>query len=76
MRLAAAASLFQIVFQYGKDPKVTAMMDKIDLAILPVFNVDGYAYTWTKVRFTLHRMTFIIIHHSEILCRFQANPNS
>ncbi|XP_020607129.1 carboxypeptidase A2-like, partial [Orbicella faveolata] len=37
-------------FLYGKDPNVTAMMNKIDLAILPVLNVDGYAYTWTKDR--------------------------
>lgn len=46
--------LFQIVFLYGKDRNVTAMMNKIDLAILPVLNVDGYAYSWTKVRFAHH----------------------
>ncbi|RMX45944.1 hypothetical protein pdam_00011050, partial [Pocillopora damicornis] len=38
----------QIVSQYGKDPSVTALLDKIDLAIVPVFNVDGYVYTWTQ----------------------------
>ena len=40
---------FQVVSLYGKDPSVTSMMDKVDLAILPVMNVDGYAYSWTKV---------------------------
>ncbi|CAH3148707.1 unnamed protein product, partial [Pocillopora meandrina] len=40
----------QIVSQYGKDPNVTALLDKIDLAIVPVFNVDGYVYTWTQDR--------------------------
>ena len=52
--LTVLESLFQIVSQYGIDPNVTAMMDKVDLAILPVLNVDGYAYTWTKVRFIFH----------------------
>jgi len=40
----------QVVSLYGKDPSVTSMMDKVDLAILPVTNVDGYAYSWTKDR--------------------------
>lgn len=26
---------------------VTAVLDKMDLIVLPVFNVDGYEYTWT-----------------------------
>ena len=52
--LTVLESLFQNVFQYGIDSNVTAMMDKVDLAILPVLNVDGYAYTWTKVRFIFH----------------------
>ena len=25
------------------------MMNKVDLAVLPVLNVDGYVYSWTKV---------------------------
>ena len=66
------ACLFQIVFLYGKDPNVTAMMNKIDLAILPVLNVDGYAYTWTKVRFPPHLNTA----PRDSFCRFQDNPNS
>lgn len=33
--------------KYGKDFSVTALLDKMDFIILPVLNVDGYAYTWT-----------------------------
>lgn len=32
--------------KYGKDSSVTALLDKVDFIILPVLNVDGYAYTW------------------------------
>ena len=32
--------------KYGKDSSVTALLDKMDFVILPVLNVDGYAYTW------------------------------
>ena len=32
--------------RYGKDSSVTALLDKMDFVILPVLNVDGYAYTW------------------------------
>ena len=74
--LTALESLFQIVFQHRIDPNVTAMMDKVDLAILPVLNVDGYAYTWTKVRFIFHPIKF---HHhlpSKILRRFLTNFTS
>ena len=28
---------------------MTAMMNKVDVTILPVLNVDGYAYSWTEV---------------------------
>ena len=41
---------FQIVSLHGKDPSVIALLNKVDLAIVPVFNPDGYVYTWTKVR--------------------------
>lgn len=33
---------------YGTDPTITHFVDQFDYYILPVFNVDGYAYTWTK----------------------------
>lgn len=31
---------------YGYDESITALLDKMDFIILPVVNVDGYAYTW------------------------------
>ncbi|KAJ7370290.1 corticosteroid- binding protein [Desmophyllum pertusum] len=36
--------------KYGNDPSVRALLDKMDFIILPVFNVDGYEYTWTNNR--------------------------
>ena len=35
------------------------MMNKVDLAVLPVLNVDGYVYSWTKVgeKFSLFTYT-------------------
>ena len=35
--------------KYGKDASVTAMVDKMDWVIMPVFNVDGYEYSHTRV---------------------------
>jgi murein tripeptide amidase MpaA len=34
---------------YGIDSKITDMVDSYTWYILPVFNVDGYVYTWTTV---------------------------
>ncbi|KAL9959386.1 hypothetical protein ACROYT_G032708 [Oculina patagonica] len=38
----------QIVSKYGKDSSVTTMLDKMDFVIMPVLNVDGYAFTWKR----------------------------
>ncbi|XP_031573375.1 carboxypeptidase A5-like, partial [Actinia tenebrosa] len=35
---------------YIKDSMVTAFLDKMDIIVLPVINVDGYEYTWTNDR--------------------------
>lgn len=35
---------------YSKDATITHLVDQFDYYILPVFNVDGYAYTWTNGR--------------------------
>ena len=29
---------------------MTALVDKMDVVVLPVLNVDGYDYTWKKVK--------------------------
>eukprot|EP00795_Rhopilema_esculentum_P002245 gene2245-17852_t len=47
----------QMLTQYGKDPSVTAMLDKMDWVVLPVFNVDGYSYTWNGGRARMWRKT-------------------
>jgi len=39
-----------LLSNYSKDATITHFVDQFDYYILPVFNVDGYAYTWTKDR--------------------------
>ncbi|CAF1351069.1 unnamed protein product [Rotaria sordida] len=41
---------YALLSKYGQDPTITHLVDQFDYYILPVFNVDGYAYTWTKDR--------------------------
>jgi len=42
--------LFQLVTKYGSDATVKHLVDSIDWTIVPMFNVDGYQFTWTKDR--------------------------
>ncbi|CAF2831627.1 unnamed protein product [Rotaria sp. Silwood2] len=39
-----------LLSNYSKDPIITHFVDQFDYYILPVFNIDGYAYTWTNDR--------------------------
>lgn len=39
----------QILTKYKTDSSVKAMVDKMDWVIMPVFNVDGYEYTFNRV---------------------------
>lgn len=39
-----------LVSNYGRDINITHLVDQFDVYILPVFNVDGYVYTWTSDR--------------------------
>ncbi|CAF3428507.1 unnamed protein product [Rotaria socialis] len=39
-----------LLSSYGTDPTITHFVDQFDYYILPVFNVDGYAYTWKSDR--------------------------
>ncbi|CAF3973238.1 unnamed protein product [Adineta steineri] len=41
---------YTFLSKYGQDPTITHLVDQFDFYILPVFNVDGYVYTWTKDR--------------------------
>ena len=38
-----------MLYKYGIDPDITAMVDQFEWYIVPVANPDGYAYTWTDV---------------------------
>lgn len=35
---------------YATDPRVQTLLDSVDMRIIPVFNPDGYVYTWTDQR--------------------------
>lgn len=35
---------------YGTDPFITDLVDNVEFFLIPVFNVDGYEYTWSTDR--------------------------
>ena len=35
------------VTQYGKDDEITALLNRVELVVVPVVNPDGYEYSWT-----------------------------
>ncbi|CAF1221003.1 unnamed protein product [Rotaria sordida] len=49
---------YAFLSKYGQDPTITHLVDQFDCYILPVFNVDGYAYTWTKAYTTMKPSQF------------------
>lgn len=40
-----------LVENYGVDPDITDLVDNVEFFLIPVFNVDGYVYSWTTYRF-------------------------
>ena len=40
----------QLVRGHGVDRELTWLVDNVDWYFLPVFNPDGYVYSWTKDR--------------------------
>lgn len=40
----------ELVAQYGVDPRVTALLDRAWVDVVPVCNPDGYVYSWTTNR--------------------------
>jgi extracellular matrix protein 14 len=46
----ALFTIFKLLTEYGKSRKETEYLDKLDFLIVPVFNPDGYAYTWSQDR--------------------------
>jgi len=41
---------FNFLEKYGKDAHVTSLVDAIDFTFVPIFNADGYEYTWQRDR--------------------------
>ncbi|XP_003789518.1 mast cell carboxypeptidase A [Otolemur garnettii] len=42
--------VYQATKSYGKNKIMTKLLDKMNFYVLPVFNVDGYIWSWTKNR--------------------------
>ncbi|XP_041515434.1 carboxypeptidase B [Microtus oregoni] len=40
----------EAVRTYGQESQMTKLLDELDFYVLPVINIDGYVYTWTKSR--------------------------
>uniref|UniRef100_A0ABI7WMB8 Peptidase M14 domain-containing protein n=1 Tax=Felis catus TaxID=9685 RepID=A0ABI7WMB8_FELCA len=40
----------KVASDYGKDPTITSILEKMDIFLLPVANPDGYVYTQTQNR--------------------------
>ncbi|KAF5899816.1 carboxypeptidase B, partial [Clarias magur] len=40
----------EAVTTYGSNSQMTSLLDTMDIFVLPVFNVDGYDYTWKSDR--------------------------
>ncbi|KAF1671170.1 CBPB1 Carboxypeptidase, partial [Pygoscelis papua] len=43
----------EAVETYGKDTVMTTLLNSLDFYVLPVVNIDGYIYTWTKAKLSL-----------------------
>ncbi|XP_004682181.1 PREDICTED: carboxypeptidase B [Condylura cristata] len=40
----------EAVRTYGREIRMTELLNKLDFYVLPVVNIDGYVFTWTKNR--------------------------
>ncbi|MCK6455817.1 MAG: hypothetical protein L6Q92_04730 [Phycisphaerae bacterium] len=40
----------QLIRNYDTDPYIQELVDRIEFYVVPVFNVDGYLYTWSSNR--------------------------
>uniref|UniRef100_A0A8D0GQC1 Carboxypeptidase B n=1 Tax=Sphenodon punctatus TaxID=8508 RepID=A0A8D0GQC1_SPHPU len=47
----------EAVRTYGRETIMTRLLDNLDFYVLPVLNIDGYVYTWTKVSNRMWRKT-------------------
>ncbi len=47
--ISPAACMFladMLVTEYGSDARITNILDKVDIYVIPVTNADGYVYSW------------------------------
>ncbi|XP_074047219.1 mast cell carboxypeptidase A [Macrotis lagotis] len=42
--------VYQAAKTYGRNKIMTKLLDRLNFYVLPVFNVDGYIWSWTKER--------------------------
>uniref|UniRef100_A0A8C4N3V3 Carboxypeptidase B n=1 Tax=Equus asinus TaxID=9793 RepID=A0A8C4N3V3_EQUAS len=42
-------SVYQATKTYGKNKIMTKLLDRMNFYVLPVFNVDGYIWSWTQI---------------------------
>jgi len=42
--------LGNILSLYGEDPVITALVDGLEIYVVPIINADGYTYTWSTDR--------------------------
>ncbi|KAM8953155.1 mast cell carboxypeptidase A-like [Pelodytes ibericus] len=40
----------EAVREYGKDKNITTLLDSVTFHVIPVYNADGYVWTWTHDR--------------------------
>ncbi|KAB0399720.1 hypothetical protein E2I00_009049, partial [Balaenoptera physalus] len=48
--ISQATVIWTTVSDYGKDPAITSILEKMDIFLLTVANPDGYVYTQTQTR--------------------------
>jgi len=41
---------YHFLAKYGSDAQVTKFVDSLDFTFVPIFNADGYEYTWARDR--------------------------
>ncbi|SCU80157.1 LAMI_0B01024g1_1 [Lachancea mirantina] len=46
----ACYMIYNLLTKYGNNKKETKYLNHLDFLVIPVFNPDGYAYTWTHDR--------------------------
>lgn len=50
---------------------MTQLLDNLDFYVLPVLNIDGYVYTWTKV-LTLIFVPFTVLRSFDLINTFKS----